>query len=228
MNNKSLLLNGSFFEDEYLKKIDIINNLEIKSVYVFDHYQNPEMKSKPVYEIKEAISKLNEVNKNFQLGSMVLNVRKRKKDILLNDYIYQFMEIKNFNFGLGIGDEKYEKKDKIFENNIEDIICEIQNHKIYDANKIDITVGGNSKFFIDLSLKYSIGLNQWQGSIENIYNKIDLFEKSNIKESKISYCTKNLKFSGKEFNANIEIIYVLSENKTFKDQIDDISKYCLN
>ena len=228
MNNKSLLLNGSFFEDEYLKKIDIINNLEIKSVYVFDHYQNPEIKSKPVYEIKEAVSKLNEVNKNFQLGSMVLNVRKRKKDILLNDYIYQFMEIKNFNLGLGIGDEKYEKKDKIFENNIEDIICEIQNHKIYDANKIDITVGGNSKFFIDLSLKYSTGLNQWQGSIENIHNKINLFKKSNINVSKISYCTKNLKFSGKEFNANIEIIYVLSENKTFKDQIDDISKYCLN
>ena len=228
MNNKSLLLNGSFFEDEYLKKIDIINNLEIKSVYVFDHYQNPEIKSKPVYEIKEAISKLNEVNKNFQLGSMVLNVRKRKKDILLNDYIYQFMEIKNFNFGLGIGDEKYEKKDKIFENNIEDIIFEIQNHKIYDTNKIDIIVGGNSKFFIDLSLKYSTGLNQWQGSIENIDNKINLFKKSNINVSKISYCTKNLKFSGKEFNANIEIIYVLSENKTFKDQIDDISKYCLN
>ena len=34
--------------------------------------------------------------------------------------------------------------------------------------------------------------------------------------------------SGKELNENIEIIYVLSENKTFKDQIDDISKYCLN
>ena len=228
MNNKSLLLNGSFFEDEYLKKIDIINNLEIKSVYVFDHYQNPEMRSKPVYEIKEAISKLNEINKNFQLGSMVLNVRKRKKDILLNDYIYQFMEIKNFNFGLGIGDEKYEKKNKIFENNIEDIICEIQNHKIYDANKINIILGGNSKFFIDLSLKYSIGLNQWQGSLKNIDNKIELFEKSKINESKISYCTKNLKFSAKESNTNIEIIYVLSENKTFKDQIDDISKYCLN
>ncbi len=228
MNNKSLLLNGSFFEDEYLKKIDILNNLEIKSVYVFDHYQNPEIKSNPVYEIKEAINKLNEVNKNFEIGSMVLNVRKRKKDTLLHDYIYQFLEIKNFNFGLGIGDEKYEKKDKIFENNIEDIICEIQNHKIYDGNKVNIILGGNSKLFIDLSLKYSIGLNQWQGSIENIENKIDLFEKSNIKESKISYCTKNLKFSGKEFNANIEIIYVLSENKTFKDQIDDISKYCLN
>ena len=228
MNNKSLLLNGSFFEDEYLKKIDILNNLEIKSVYVFDHYQNPEIKSKPVYEIKEAINKLNEVNKNFEIGSMVLNVRKRNKDTLLNDYIYQFMEIKNFNFGLGIGDEKYEKKNKIFKNNIEDIICKIQSHKIYDGNKVNIILGGNSKFFLDLCLKYSIGLNQWQGSLENIKNKIELFKKANINESKISYCTKNLMFSGKELNENIEIIYALSENKTFKDQIDDISKYCLN
>ena len=228
MNNKSLLLNGSFFEDEYFKKIDLINNLEIKYVYVFDHFQNPEMKSKPVYEIKEAVSKLNEVDKNFEIGSMVLNVRNRKKDILLNDYIYQFMEIKNFNFGLGIGDEKYEKKNKIFENNIEDIICEIQNHKIYDANKVNIILGGNSKFLIDLSLKYSIGLNQWQGSIENIDNKIDLFTKSSISESKISFCTKNLKLSAKELSEKIEIIYVLSEKRTFKDQIDDISKYWLN
>jgi len=55
-----------------------------------------------------------------------------------------------------------------------------------------------------------------------------LFKKANINNSKISFCTKNLKFSGKELNENIEIIYVLSENKTFKDQIDDISKYCLN
>ena len=61
-----------------------------------------------------------------------------------------------------------------------------------------------------------------------IRDRIDLFKKANITESKISYCTKNLKFSGKELNENIEIIYALSENKTFKDQIDDISKYCLN
>jgi hypothetical protein len=181
-----------------------------------------------LYEIKEAINKLNEVNKNFEIGSMVLNVRKRNKDTLLNDYIYQFMEIKNFNFGLGIGDEKYEKKNIIFKNNIEDIICKIQSHKIYDGNKVNIILGGNSKFFLDLCLKYSIGLNQWQGSHEIINNKIDLFKRANMNESKISYCTKNLKFSGKELNENIEIIYVLSENKTFQDQIDDISKYCLN
>ena len=105
---------------------------------------------------------------------------------------------------------------------------QIQSHKIYDGNKVNIILGGNSKFFLDLCLKYSIGLNQWQGSHEIINNKIDLFKRANMNESKISYCTKNLKFSGKELNENIEIIYVLSENKTFKDQIDDISKYCLN
>jgi len=228
VKNKSLLLNGSFFEDEYFKKIDKLNNLEIKSVYVFDHYQNPEIKGNPVYEIKEAINKLDKVNKNFEIGSMVLNVRKRKKDILFDDYIYPFMEIKNFNLGLGIGDERYEKQSYIFKNNIEDIISEIKSNKIYSENKINVIIGGNSKIFIDLSLDYSIGLNQWQGSIENLNKKIDFFKKSNMNISNLSYCTKNLKFSGKKFNESIEIIYVLSEKKTFKDQIDDINKYCLN
>ena len=228
MKNKSLLLNGSFFEDEYFKKIDKLNNLEIKSVYVFDHYQNPEIKGNPVYEIKEAINKLDKVNKNFEIGSMVLNVRKRKKDILFDDYIYPFMKIKNFNLGLGIGDERYEKQSSIFKNNIEDIISEIKSNKIYSENKINVIIGGNSKIFIDLSLDYSIGLNQWQGSLENLNKKIDVFKKSNMNISNVSYCTKNLKFSGKEFIESIEIIYVLSEKKTFKDQIDDINKYCLN
>lgn len=228
MKNKSLLLNGSFFEDEYFKKIDKLNNLEIKSVYVFDHYQNPEIKGNPVYEIKEAINKLDKVNKNFEIGSMVLNVRKRKKDILFDDYIYPFMEIKNFNLGLGIGDERYEKQSYIFKNNIEDIISEIKSNNIYSENKINVIIGGNSKLFIDLSLDYSIGLNQWQGSLENLNKKIDFFTKSNMNISNLSYCTKNLKFSGKEFIESIEIIYVLSEKKTFKDQIDDINKYCLN
>jgi len=228
VKNKSLLLNGSFFEDEYFKKIDKLNNLEIKSVYVFDHYQNPEIKGNPVYEIKEAINKLDKVNKNFEIGSMVLNVRKRKKDILFDDFIYPFMEIKNFNLGLGIGDERYEKKSNIFKNNIEDIISEIKSNNIYSENKINVIIGGNSKLFIDLSLDYSIGLNQWQGSLENLNKKIDVFKKSNMNISNLSYCTKNLKFSGKEFIESIEIIYVLSEKKTFKDQIDDINKYCLN
>ena len=228
MKNKSLLLKGSFFEDEYFKKIDKLNNLEIKSVYVFDHYQNPEIKGNPVYEIKEAINKLDKVNKNFEIGSMVLNVRKRKKDILFDDYIYPFMEIKNFNLGLGIGDERYEKQNYIFKNNIEDIISEIKSNNIYSENKINVIIGGNSKLFIDLSLDYSIGLNQWQGSLENLNKKIDVFKKSNMNMSNLSYCTKNLKFSGKEFIESIEIIYVLSEKKTFKDQIDDINKYCLN
>ena len=224
MKNKSLLLNGSFFEDEYFKKIDKLNNLEIKSVYVFDHYQNPEIKGNPVYEIKEAINKLDKVNKNFEIGSMVLNVGKRKKDILFDDYIYPFMEIKNFNLGLGIGDERYEKQNYIFKNNIEDIVSEIKSNNIYSENKINVIIGGNSKLFIDLSLDYSIGLNQWQGSLENLNKKIDVFKKSNMNISNLSYCTKNLKFSEKEFNESIEIIYVLSEKKTFKDQIDDINK----
>ena len=102
MNNKSILLNGSFFEEEYQKKIDKLNNLEIKTVYVFDHSINPEIKKLPVYKIMDALSKLDKYERNFKIGSMVLNIRKREINELLENYLNPLMEIKNFNLGIGM------------------------------------------------------------------------------------------------------------------------------
>ena len=90
------------------KKIDKLNNLEIKTVYVFDHSINPEIKKLPVYKIMDALSKLDKYERNFKIGSMVLNIRKREINELVENYINPLMEIKNFNLGIGIGDDKYE------------------------------------------------------------------------------------------------------------------------
>ena len=87
MNNNSILLNGSFFEEEYQKKIDKLNNLEIKTVYVFDHSINPEIKKLPVYKIMDALSKLDKYDRNFKIGSMVLNIRKREINELMENYL---------------------------------------------------------------------------------------------------------------------------------------------
>ena len=100
MNNNSVLLNGSFFEEEYQKKIDKLNNLEIKTVYVFDHSINPEIKKLPVYKIMDALSKLDKYERNFKIGSMVLNIRKREINELMENYLNPLMEIKNFNLGI--------------------------------------------------------------------------------------------------------------------------------
>lgn len=229
MNNNSILLNGSFFEEEYQKKIDKLNNLEIKTVYVFDHSINPEIKKLPVYKIMDALSKLNKYERNFQIGSMVLNIRKREINELMENYLNPLMEIKNFNLGIGIGDDKYEIQKDIYDNNIEEVIKKIIANKNYEENNVNLVIGGSSQKLNALALKYGLGTNQWEGDIINLLKKIEVHSKAKSKELNVSYCTKDLSFDGKTISQeNFEIIYVLSEKKSFNKQIDEIEKQCLN
>ena len=229
MNNNSILLNGSFFEGEYQKKIDKLNNLEIKTVYVFDHSINPEIKKLPVYKIMDALSKLDKYERNFQIGSMVLNIRKREINELMENYLNPLMEIKNFNLGIGIGDNKYEIQKDVYDNNIEEVIKKIISNKNYVENNVNLVIGGSSQKLNALALKYGLGTNQWEGDIINLLKKIEVHSKAKSKELNVSYCTKDLSFDGKTISQeNFEIIYVLSEKKSFNKQIDEIEKQCLN
>ena len=229
MNNISILLNGSFFEDEYQKKIDKLNNLKIKTVYVFDHSINPEIKKLPVYKIMDALSKLDKYERNFKIGSMVLNIRKREINELMENYLNPLMEIKNFNLGIGIGDDKYEIQKDIYDNNIEEVIKKIIANKNYEENNVNLVIGGSSQKLNALALKYGLGTNQWEGDIINLLKKIEVHSKAKSKELNVSYCTKDLSFDGKTISQdNFEIIYVLSEKKSFNKQIDEIEKQCLN
>ena len=229
MNNNSILLNGSFFEEEYQKKIDKLNNLEIKTVYVFDHSINPEIKKLPVYKIMDALSKLDKYERNFKIGSMVLNIRKREINELMENYLNPLMEIKNFNLGIGIGDDKYEIQKDIYDNNIEEVIKKIIANKNYEENNVNLVIGGTSQKLYELALKYGLGTNQWEGDIINLLKKIEVHSKAKSKELNVSYCTKDLSFDGKTISQdNFEIIYVLSEKKSFNKQIDEIEKQCLN
>ena len=229
MNNNSILLNGSFFEEEYQKKIDKLNNLEIKTVYVFDHSINPEIKKLPVYKIMDALSKLDKYDRNFKIGSMVLNIRKREINELMENYLNPLMEIKNFNLGIGIGDNKYEIQKDIYDNNIEEVIKKIIANKNYEENNVNLVIGGLSQKLNALALKYGLGTNQWEGDIINLLKKIEVHSKAKSKELNVSYCTKDLSFDGKTISQeNFEIIYVLSEKKSFNKQIDEIEKQCLN
>ena len=229
MNNNSILLNGSFFEEEYQKKIDKLNNLEIKTVYVFDHSINPEIKKLPVYKIMDALSKLDKYERNFKIGSMVLNIRKREINELMENYLNPLMEIKNFNLGIGIGDDKYEIQKDIYDNNIEEVIKKIIANKNYEENNVNLVIGGSSQKLNALALKYGLGTNQWEGDIINLLKKIEVHSKAKSKELNVSYCTKDLSFDGKTSSQEkFEIIYVLSEKKSFNKQIDEIAKHCLN
>ena len=229
MNNNSILLNGSFFEEEYQKKIDKLNNLEIKTVYVFDHNVNPEIKKLSVYKIMAALSKLDKYERNFQIGSMVLNIRKREINDLMQNYLNPLVEIKNFTLGIGIGDDKYEIQKDVYDNNIEEVIKKIIDNKSYQENNVNLVIGGSSQKLNALALKYGLGTNQWEGDKINLLKKIEVHSKAKSKELNVSYCTKDLSFDGKTISQeNFEIIYVLSEKKSFNKQIDEIEKQCLN
>ena len=213
MNNNSILLNGSFFEEEYQKKIDKLNNLEIKTVYVFDHSINPEIKKLPVYKIMDALSKLDKYERNFKIGSMVLNIRKREINELMENYLNPLMEIKNFNLGIGIGDNKYEIQKDIYDNNIEEVIKKIIANKNYEENNVNLVIGGSSQKLNALALKYGLGTNQWEGDIINLLKKIEVHSKAKSKELNVSYCTKDLSFDGKTINQEREISRVLTVHK---------------
>ena len=229
MNNKSILLNGSFFEEEYQKKIDKLNNLEIKTVYVFDHNINPEIKKLPVYKIMDALSKLDKYERNFQIGSMVLNIRKREINDLMQNYLNPLVEIRNFTLGIGIGDDKYEIQKDVYDNNIEEVIKKIIDNKSFQENNVNLVIGGSSQKLNAIALKYGLGTNQWEGDITNLIKKIEAHSKAKSKELNVSYCTKDFSFDGKTiYQENFEIIYVLSEKKSFNKQIDEIEKQCLN
>ena len=160
---------------------------------------------------------------------MVLNIRKREINELMENYLNPLMEIKNFNLGIGIGDDKYEIQKDIYDNNIEEVIKKIIANKNYEENNVNLVIGGSSQKLNALALKYGLGTNQWEGDIINLLKKIEVHSKAKSKELNVSYCTKNLSFDGKTISQeNFEIIYVLSEKKSFNKQIDEIEKQCLN
>ena len=190
---------------------------------------HPEIKKLPVYKIMDALSKLDKYERNFKIGSMVLNIRKREINELMENYLNPLMEIKNFNLGIGIGDDKYEIQKDIYDNNIEEVIKKIIANKNYEENNVNLVIGGSSQKLNALALKYGLGTNQWEGDIINLLKKIEVHSKAKSKELNVSYCTKDLSFDGKTISQeNFEIIYVLSEKKSFNKQIDEIEKQCLN
>ena len=147
----------------------------------------------------------------------------------MENYLNPLLEIKNFNLGIGIGDDKYEIQKDIYDNNIEEVIKKIIDNKYFEENNVNLVIGGTSQKLYELALKYGLGINQWEGNITNLIKKIEAIPKDKAKELNVSYCTKDLSFYDKTFSQNnFEIIYVLSEKKSFNKQIDEIEKQCLN
>src|SRR5210317_2056337 len=165
---KSVLLPGEFFKNDFIVKTEKLMSIDIDTIYLFDHEKNPAGSDLDVYELIDGIYKLNEiVNGQIRLGVCVLNINERPFQELFDEYIYKFLEIKNFKLGIGTGDDKFEKR-RNFSNDIEKIINEIVDSNMFRQNDISLFIGGHSEKKIQLEL-----INGW--ALKNYLKKKNLY-----------------------------------------------------
>ena len=224
MNRKnSLLLPPQFFENDFDKKIRSILDLGIDALYLFDHFKNPKDSIKPTYIFTEEIFSLYKKVKNeIEVGVCVLNVNARDLNTLFNDIIDPLLELKNINIGLGTGDNKYEKHDEIFDNDIEVVINYILKNNNFISNNSTLFIGGNSQSKLDLVQKYNLGINQWMGLDSDFIDKQNVYKNLINPIGRLSRCVTNKKISESDY----EKIFVVKDSnlKIFQETIDNIFK----
>jgi len=147
--------------------------------------------------VKDRFNLYEKVNNKIKIGVCVLNVNTRYLGKLLKDILEPLLELKSISLGLGTGDNKYENRDFLYDNNIEDIICYILENKNFINNESQLFLGGNSKEKLDLVKKYNLGINQWMGSDSNFIKKHNINSDSILddfieKNPKISKSKRNL------------------------------------
>ena len=224
MNKKnSLLLPPQFFENDSDEKIRNILDLDVDALYLFDHFKNPINSSKPTYKFTEEIFSLYKKVKNeIEVGVCVLNVNARDSNNLFKDIIDPLLELKNINIGLGTGDNKYEKHDEIFDNDIEEIITYILKNNNFISNNSTLFIGGNSQSKLDLLKKYNLGINQWMGSDSDFIDKQNIYKNLINPRGRLSRCVINKKM----YEFDYEKIFVVKDSnlKIFQKTIDNIFK----
>ena len=224
MNRKnSLLLPPQFFENDFDKKIRSILDLGIDALYLFDHFKNPKDSIKPTYIFTEEIFSLYKKVKNeIEVGVCVLNVNARELNILFRDIIDPLLELKNINIGLGTGDNKYEKHDEIFDNDIEVVINYILKNNNFISNNSTLFIGGNSQSKLDLVKKYNLGINQWMGSDSDFIDKQNIYKNLINPIGTLSRCVTNKMI----YEFDYEKIFVVKDSnlKIFQETIDNIFK----
>ena len=224
MNKKnSLLLPPQFFENDSDEKIRNILDLDVDVLYLFDHFKNPTDSSKPTYKFTEEIFSLYKKVKNeIEVGVCVLNVNARDSNILFKDIIDPLLELKNINIGLGTGDNKYEKHDEIFDNDIEVVINYILKNNNFISNNSTLFIGGNSQSKLNLLKKYNLGINQWMGSDSDFIDKQNIYNNLINPRGRLSRCVINKKM----YEFDYEKIFVIKDSnlKIFQKTIDNIFK----
>ncbi len=221
----SLLLPGSFFDDEWEAKIEMIQEkISCNTIYFFDHTVNPLNNAFSVYKQFEAINKVLDHNPNLRLGTLVTNISQQDTKVLVEELNKIFTLTSSFDFGLGLGDNRYEESIRKDNTSIEKAISQIIETFSFDKEGRSIFIGGFSSYAQYLATRFGLGMNLWNKEPKYL-NKIVKLSNANTKgRISIAIRPSTVIREQKEISLYEEIIYIIKDSTLdeFSDQLDSI------
>ena len=221
----SILLSGSFFDQLWEAKIDlIIEKINPNTFYFFDHTLNPQNSSYSVYKQFDAINKVLEYKTEIRLGTLVTNLKRTSFDEIHSSLNSILSLTNNFDLGIGIGDSKYEKDSTNNNFNIDESIESIINKFTFDKECLSIFIGGVSEYVQSIAVRYDLGMNIWNKDQNYVGKK---FKDLGIKNrGRNSFTVRQGLFGAKGNSLSYcdEIIFVIKDSSfdEFTKQLDNI------
>ena len=221
----SILLPGAFFDNRWPHKIDmIIEKFNCNTIYFFDHTINPINTDYPIYKQFEAIQEVLDYRKDIRLGTLVTNLSRSSGDDICFSLSSIMSATNCFDFGIGVGDGKYEKNTTTNNFNIDQSIELILNSFDFDNKSFSIFIGGTSEYVNSIAVRYDLGLNIWNKDQEYITKK---FQEIGIKNKGRNSFTMPQDSLGVKVNIPSycdEIIFVIKDSSfdQFIMQLDNI------
>jgi len=221
----SILLPGSFFDDQWKSKIHLVQEkINCNTIYFFDHSVNPVNSSSSVYNQFEAIQKTLDYKKNIRLGTLVTNLKRKSADEICSSLRHIVSSTDCFDFGIGIGDDKYEKSLNIDYINIHESIELILNSFNFDKESFSMFIGGTSEYVSSIAEEYDLGINIWNKNEDYVSKKFKEFGTRNRGRNSFTVHQGSLETKGNTPKYCEEIIFVTKDSSfdEFTKQLDSI------
>ena len=221
----SILLPGSFFDDQWETKIEMIQDKIIcNTIYLFDHRTNPLNKTFTVYKQFEAINKLLVHDPNLRLGTLVTNISKQDDRVLVQELNEIFRITSSFDFGIGLGDNRYEKSVRKDNASIEQAINKLIETFNFDKEGRSIFIGGFSAYTQYLANRFGLGMNLWKKDPKHLGKLVSSKNDNNKGRNSITI-RPSIEIPEQKHNSLLdEVIYIIKDSTLdeFSDQLDSI------
>ena len=186
--------------------------------------KNPLNKTLNAYKQFEAINKLLDYNPNLRLGTLVTNISKQDDRVLEQELNEIFRNTSSFDFGIGLGDNRYEKSVRKDNASIEQNINRLIETFNFDKEGRSIFIGGFSAYTQYLANRFGLGMNLWKKDPKHLGKLVSSKNDNNKGRNSITI-RPSIEIPEQKHNSLLdEVIYIIKDSTLdeFSDQLDSI------